>query len=353
MRKVSGLEAVARDYAPKGVRFYFVYKALAHPERDGIVQPITLDERLTHAREAVKRLGNSIPYLVDAMDNRLKHALGDRNNSEFVVDPVGKIVRKRTWSDPDAVRADLEALVGKADTLTKPEDVVLKVVKPPADAATKGVVAKVSRAGLTPLTAVPTVEKGGSPFYAKLRAEADHGTFDEGKGKLYLGFHLDPFLGAHWNNLKPTLKFTLDAPDGVKLSIKNGEAAKPKADADIDPREFLLDVEVWPADKAVKLTVTYAACTDAVCHEVRQVYTLRRERDRDGGRVFGEGFRARTPEEAVKRLMEGDKNADGKLTKEELSPSLQSRFAEFDLNKDTELDKDEIQKAAKRLSERR
>jgi hypothetical protein len=353
MRKVSGLEAVARDYAPKGVKFYFVYKALAHPERDGIVQPVTLDERLRHANEAVKRLGNTIPFLVDAMDNRLKHALGDRNNSEFVIDPAGRIVRKRTWSDPDAVRADLEALVGKADTLTKPEDVVLKVVKPPADAATKGVVAKVSRAGLTPLVAVPRIEKGGAPFYAKLRAEADVTAFDEGKGKLYLGFHLDPFLGTHWNNLKKPLRFDLDPQDGVKLSAKSGEATKPKADADIDPREFLLDVTAWPEGKAVTLTVTYSACTDSACYDVKQVYVLRRERDRDGGRVFGEGFRARTPEDALKRLQEGDKNADGKLTKEELPPSLQPRFAEFDLNKDGVLDADETKNAADRLSERR
>jgi Ca2+-binding EF-hand superfamily protein len=67
----------------------------------------------------------------------------------------------------------------------------------------------------------------------------------------------------------------------------------------------------------------------------------------------GEGFRARTPEDAVKRLMEGDKNTDGKLTKEELPSSLQARFAEYDLNKDGVLDADEIQKAAVRLSERR
>ena len=65
-------------------------------------------------------------------------------------------------------------------------------------------------------------------------------------------------------------------------------------ESDIDPREFLLDVEAWPADKPVRLTVTYAACTDDICHEVRQVYVLRRERDRDGGRaVSGQRLRAR------------------------------------------------------------
>ena len=37
------------------------------------------------------------------------------------------------------------------------------------------------------------------------------------------------------------------------------ESPKPKADADVDPREFLLDVEAWPEGKVVKLTVSYAA----------------------------------------------------------------------------------------------
>jgi hypothetical protein len=139
----------------------------------------------------------------------------------------------------------------------------------------------------------------------------------------------------------------------VKLSIKGGESPKAKVEKDIDPREFLLDVEAWPEGKTVRLTVTYAACTDDVCHEVRQVYELRRQLDRDGGRATSGGFRARTPEEALKQLLEGDKNADGKLTKEELRSSLQTRFAEFDLNKDGILDKDEIQKMSVVLSQRK
>ena len=335
------------------MQFFFIYKALAHPERNGILQPVTQEERLVHAREATKRLGNTVPFLVDAIDNRLKHALGDRNNSEFIVDPEGKIVRKRTWSDPEQVRKDLEVLVGKVDKITKPEDIVLKVEKAPADAAAKGVIPKVSRSGLSAIVAEPQIGKG-SVFYAKLRAEAETTVIDEGKGKLYLGFHLDPFLGAHWNNSKKALRFELDIPEGVKLSMKEGEAPKPKVESDIDPREFLLTVEAWPEGKTVKLTVTYAACTRDECHELRQMYELKRQRDRDGGRaVSGAGFRARSPEEALKQLMEGDKNKDGQLTKEELPAFLQMSFAEFDLNKDGVLDKAEIEKMAQKLSERK
>ena len=67
----------------------------------------------------------------------------------------------------------------------------------------------------------------------------------------------------------------------------------------------------------------------------------------------GGGFRGRPPEEIAKQLMEGDKNKDGTLTKDELPLNLQARFAEFDLNKDGVLDKDEIQKMAEKLSERK
>jgi hypothetical protein len=177
---------------------------------------------------------------------------------------------------------------------------------------------------------------------------------EQGKGKLYLGFHLDPFYRVHWNNQKKPLRYELDLPEGVRFSAKGGEAPRPSVEKDIDPREFLLDVEAWPAGTTIRLTVMYAACTDDACHEVRQVYEIHRQLDRNGGRATsGGGFRARSPEEALKRLLEGDKNSDGKLAKEELSSFLQPRFAEFDLNKDGVLDKEEMQKLAASLGRRK
>ncbi len=83
------------------MKFLFVYKSLAHPELvGGFVQPFTLDERLAQARQAEKQLGATIPWIVDAMDNRLKHALGDRPNSEFIHRPEGRVAAKRDWSNP-------------------------------------------------------------------------------------------------------------------------------------------------------------------------------------------------------------------------------------------------------------
>ncbi len=63
MRNVPSLETVERDYAPQGVRFYYVYKALAHPEYNGYVAPYTLEDRLMHVAEAERTLGSRIPWL--------------------------------------------------------------------------------------------------------------------------------------------------------------------------------------------------------------------------------------------------------------------------------------------------
>lgn len=329
----------------------FVYKSLAHPELVGnYVQPFTLDERLAHARQAGKELGSSIPWLVDPMDNRLKHAMGDRPNSEFVVDPLGKIVRKRAWSSPAELRKDLEELLGKVEPLTLPEDVKLNVEQPLALPVEKGLIPPVSRAGFFPLVSKPKLEEDGDLFYAKLRAEAETAVIDDGKGKLYLGFHLDPFHRAHWNNLQKPLRFDLQVPEGVELSTTSGEAPKSKAESDADPREFLLEVLAWPDDKAIQLTVTYAACTDDVCHIVRQTYNLSRRRDADGGRAGPAGFRVFTADQMQQRLMAGDKNGDGKLSKDELNSIQRPRFADYDLNADGVLDKEEIQKMADQLT---
>src|SRR3569623_1914184 len=128
MWNISGLEAVERDYGPKGVKFFIVFKSLAHPELAGnYIQPFTLDERMALVRQAEKQFGTHIPWVVDAMDNRLKHALGDRPNSQFLINPEGIVVRKRHWSNPKAVRKDLEELVGPVEHVTKEEDLHLKL----------------------------------------------------------------------------------------------------------------------------------------------------------------------------------------------------------------------------------
>ena len=82
-------------------------------------------------KEARRTLGSGFTWICDAIDNPIKHALGNAPNSEFVVDGKGRLVRKRAWSDPAALRADLEELVGKVENPTDPADLELVQEAPP------------------------------------------------------------------------------------------------------------------------------------------------------------------------------------------------------------------------------
>lgn len=348
MWNISGLEAVHRDYSPKGVRFYFIYKALAHPELAGnFVQPFTLVERLAQARQAEKRFGTQIPWVVDAMDNRLKHALGDRPNAQFLVSPEGVIIRKRAWANPLQVRRDLEELVGPVNVVTREEDLNLKIELPPASPAPRGVVTRVPRPNMQPIIVQPQIEPKSQPFFAKLRAEADAGLLSDGAGQLYLGFHLDPLHNAHWNNLTKPLSFQIDDVDGVTLD-RWGAAAEPVAPAsDADPREFMLFVKAWPTDKPLRLTVTYFACVgEDACHAVRQQYVLDRRRDTDGGGARGEGAGYWNPQEFAAQLLRGDANKDGKLARSEAVGIVLPHFGKLDANQDGFLELDELKPVA-------
>ena len=165
------MEATYRDYKDKGVDFYFVYKALAHPQGNGFVRPTTIEERLLHVKEARKSLGTTIPWLADTMENEFKHAMGDRNNSEFLIDPEGKIVRMRDWSNATTLRADLTELVGPVDNPTDPRD--LKVATFEKTEVARGVVERVRPEGRMTAYKVKTIQPVGSAPYVKLRAEGD------------------------------------------------------------------------------------------------------------------------------------------------------------------------------------
>ena len=86
-------------------------------------QPATLEERLHYLREARRTLGTEIPWLCDPMENGVAHALGGGSNAEFLIDPEGRVMNSRPWCDPDALRKDLERLVGPVENPTSPTDV--------------------------------------------------------------------------------------------------------------------------------------------------------------------------------------------------------------------------------------
>ena len=65
----------------------------------------------------------------------------------------------------------------------------------------------------------------------------------EGLGWMYIGFHLDPLLRVHWNNLAPPLKFRISTPEGITVALAEASARKIEVESDADPHEFLLGIE--------------------------------------------------------------------------------------------------------------
>ncbi len=289
LRSYPGVEAVARDYADRGVQFYYVYKTLAHPENHGYVDPLTLDERLKHIEEAQSVLGTEVTWLCDTMKNEVKHALGDAPNSAFVLDKAGAIVHMQSWFDEEELRSTLDDLVGVPEQRTSHEALHLPEVQRVGNG--ERVLPRLQVPSIlvaVQVTPQPPLED----HYAKLRVEVTPEVLSSGTGKLYLGFHLDPILDVHWNNLTEPLRVTLAAPEGVTVSPATQVAPKVDVETDTTPREFLVDLRNAKAGSTLTVDVHYFACSDSAgwCREMKQRYIVGLERDDDMGRVIGRRF---------------------------------------------------------------
>ena len=356
MNNVSRVETVERDYTPKGVQFYYLYKQLAHPELSNYVDPFTLEERLMHVAQAERQLGSRIPWIVDAMTNELKHGLGDMPNSEFIIDPDGRVVQRRAWNDPAGLRQDLARLVGSVEHPTRVSDLDL-VSAPAVPTVAKGIVPRVDLPGrMSTLEIEPMLEENDYPFYTKLRADVDQDFLRTGEGILYLGFHIDPLYHMHWNNEAPPLEYEVTTPPGVQVTPAAAAFAVVEEPADADPREFLVNIRADDRRTPLDLRVTYYACDDAntFCVPVTQRYAVHLQVDLEAGRVFGAGrpgfgggrFGApggRGPGALVDRIMTWDANGDGVITRDEAPEQMRNRFDRIDANGDGMLETDELE----------
>jgi hypothetical protein len=355
------LETVDRDFAPQGVKFFYIYKALAHPETNGYITPFTLEERLMHVAEAKKKLGSRIIWLCDTMSNDAKHTLGDAPNSEFLIGPDGTVLQARRWSRPDELRVDLEKLLGKIDRPTTIADLDMQPLAPPKTAP-RGVVPRLKMPGQ--VTALRVEVAGGlglaglslpgglaadaglaDPLYVKLRAEADSQLLRGDAGKLYLGLFLDPLYEVHWNNAVAPVTYEIEAPPGVDVTPAKGSGPEVEETADADPREFLLEVS-GRSDQPIQVTVKYFACDDAetFCKPVTQTYAVFLERDRDGGSRRGgdrgQGASGR-PSRPGFGPPESRPNADDRAAGSQNLRRAIALFRERDANKDGKLAADE------------
>ena len=346
------METIERDYTPEGVQFFYLYKQLAHPELDHYVDPYTLEERLMHVEQAERQLGSRIPWIADAMTNELKHALGDMPNSEFIIDPDGRILERRAWSDPTALREDLERLIGPVENPTRVSDLDLPS-EPPVATVVKGIVPRVTPPGrMMTLKVEPDLDSTQLPFYTKLRADVDREFLRNGEGKLLLGFHIDPLYHMHWNNLAPPLTYKVTAPDGVGITPTSATFAEIEEPADADPREFLVDISTDDPAASFDLSVTYYACDDdnTFCIPVTQSYAVSLQVDPDAGRVFGAGRGGRGgPGAMIERIRGWDANDDGLVARSEVPEQMLDRFDRMDENGDGVLEADEIESLPARM----
>jgi len=347
LRNVPGLEAVYRDYAPKGVQMFIVYKSIVHPGTNGFVDAYTIEERLQQVALARQRLGTTMPMLSDSLDGAIVTALHAAPNAEFVVDPDGVVVQRRFWHDPKQLRTLLEQRVGTVERPTRVEDLGMKLEFPPAGAP-RGLVPRLETPGSMRILQVApempplAARKGAQPFFAKLLAEGDQDLLRRGTGKLYLGFHLDPIYQVHWNNPAGGLSFSIDAigdDDKVAFATVTGQTPPYEHEADVDPREFLLDFTGPAAGTRFRVTVRYTICDDkgTFCMPVEQHYTLALSA------AAGNASRAGTwMLELVGDPMQWDKNGDGKATRAELPPErAQIILLHFDRNHDEAIDAEE------------
>lgn len=348
LRTYPGVEAVYNDYREK-VDFYYLYKTLAHPEYHGYVRPLTIEERLAHIAEAKEKLQTKIPWLADPMTNEVSSAFGLTPNSEFLFDNDGHILYMNTWSDAEELRKTLVEFIGPVDKTSTVESLNLPTVSP-MNAPFEEVITRITvNETLIPIMVRP--EDYDATYYVKLRAEVSGSMFQDGSGKLYLGFHLDPIHNVHWNNLVDPLKYDITVPDHTTINEARGIAPLIKQPSDTDPREFLIEVDNWKSGDPLPIEVTYYACDedDKWCKLVVQNYTITLDPDPYAGRVIGRSSRSRSRGRMmqegtnnVERMMNFDTNQDGLLSKDEVPERMRMRFDMIDANNDGFLSTDEI-----------
>jgi len=296
-----------------------------------------------HIAEFRRLTGSQMPWICDNMEHGIKKACGGAPNGELVIDPTGKIVHKRFWSDPNTLRSDLEELVGAVEKPTRVEDLKVRFI-PEQRRIASGLVPRMELpGGLTPMIVKPVADEKGTPLYVKLRAEGARGLVRNGDGDLYLGFYMDPIYKVHWNNQMATVRMEVVAGDGsnsntAKPALSDGP--KVSEPADIDPRQFLVQAEFMDKDQPLLIRIHFAVCDDAetFCVPMTQEFEVWQRPDPQGGSRPGVFMPAMFAD-----MMKMDTNGDGHLTKDELPPGKVSLYiGHVDKNNNDQLEPDEI-----------
>ena len=285
-RSYPEIEAASADYASKGVRFFYFYKSLRHPELDGYLQAQNMKERLLQLAEAKKLYGTKVPWMADTIDDSLRIGLRSGSQSVWLISPKGEIVTAWDKIDGAGLREALAQAVGPVATPTP----ISALGLPPTPRQSRNVnmnsAIRVERPEGMVILSIAAV-KPEDTYYVKLRAEATPELLSSGKGRLFLGFYPDPILDAHWNNLTAPMKYTLQLPGGVTATPVTASAAKGQGDSDTEPRQFWVDIASSKIPGDMKLTLNYYGCTPNMCQALTHEYTIHFVREDRGANTYG------------------------------------------------------------------
>ncbi len=344
------LEAVANDYKPLGAQFFYVYRAPLHPENNGYLQPFSIQERARQAQRATTLLKTKTPWLYDCMDNQTLAALmDDSDGNVFIYSAEGSEHYHGTLDDTRALRNALKKLVGEASTETSPNRFPSPGISP-KDVGTPDLLDRIrfdpETEPFSPLLITPVSSR--FPFYVKLRAEGDDDLLKTGRGRLYLGFHVDPLYQTQWDNKAEPLEYMIRAPRGVAAPSTDDAPEIKSQQYDSEPREFVLTTRQLDPSKPLNLRVEYTVYSPQQDKSitVTQLYTIHLKRDPFGGKAFRRQILHTDPPRKQQALMpvalrDFDSNGDGKLSRGELSGNLWSKFSKIDTDGDGYLSADE------------
>ncbi|MFN3191201.1 MAG: hypothetical protein ACE361_11800 [Aureliella sp.] len=328
-----------RDYRDK-VNFFYIYKRLAHPETNNLIEPANIGERLKHIAEAKRMTGTEIPWLCDSMDSTATKAYGETYNGEFVIAPNGKVVRQRFWSNPKTLRSDLVDLVGAVEKPTEIADLPVRFRPEPREVAS-GVLPRLDLpGGLQPVEVEYSPIGAERPLFVKLRAEVMPRPNDGGLYSLYLGFYPDPIHKVHWNNAAGAVTARLVPSSDGLLRKQKLEAPVPGVPSDCDPRMFLVNLERLESSDTLTISLRYVICDDAetFCFPVTQEFKVNMKVLRNGStrpgvfldRLFGD-------------VRKYDQDGDGLITPKELGPGNVTMYmTHLDYNLDNVIDDSEV-----------
>jgi hypothetical protein len=104
------LEPMAREYAPEGFTFVFVYTREAHPgEYYGPHR--SMEQKLAHARAFQERNRIERPILVDDLAGTGHRLYGALPNMTYILSRGGRILFRSDWTDPPTIAMYLQYLL--------------------------------------------------------------------------------------------------------------------------------------------------------------------------------------------------------------------------------------------------